>query len=453
MAKILSGFKKDSLIHKITSCKESQEAVQSLHEILIKHSGLISKDPQHFLKALSGVDHNAHACGVVVILAFASRGLGRNALPTEWEVFFASTEHVLVSGMQFQLKIACKQVREIICRYTDMRMSMGTKMQMKALTVLKAACERLAPDKGVLTTAHPAFLKMCLLSNNFHLAQRLMKIPIYAVDAESTGIVVEDYLTYWYYAGIVQSALKQFRRAQNSFLQCIITPALAGSKIVIEAYKKYVLVSLLVDGKAAQPSKLPKYVPHPTKMCIESDAYNSFASTYARTLRGENVGTEHPIVQLREIIKKFLKEFTQDTNLGLLDQCVKMWSRQKIKALTDTYLRRSLVDIAKVSGLENAAVAEANILLMIKRGEILATIDHGTGMVSFQQETEESFDSHVSMMRLNREFQRVARLAATVQSFDEKISTSKEYVRKLVTKDTGGGMSIADSKMPDSMDF
>ena len=51
--------------------------------------------------------------------------------------------------------------------------------------------------------------------------------------------------------------------------------------------------------------------------------------------------------------------------MGLLDQCVKMWSRQKIKALTDTYLRRSLVDIAKVSGLENAAVAEANILLMV----------------------------------------------------------------------------------------
>ena len=107
-------------------------------------------------------------------------------------------------------------------------MSMGTKMQMKALTVLKAACERLAPDNGVLTTAHPAFLKMCLLSNNFHLAQRLMKIPIYAVDAESTGILVEDYLTYWYYAGIVQSALKQFRRAQNSFLQVVANLVLGG---------------------------------------------------------------------------------------------------------------------------------------------------------------------------------------------------------------------------------
>lgn len=98
---------------------------------------------------------------------------------------------------------------------------MGTKMQMKALSVLKAACERLAPDKGVLTPAHPAFLQLCLMSNNFHLAQRLMQVPIYAVDKD-TGMDVEDYLTYWYYAGIVQSALKQFRQAQNSFLQVFI---------------------------------------------------------------------------------------------------------------------------------------------------------------------------------------------------------------------------------------
>ena len=94
-------------------------------------------------------------------------------------------------------------------------------------------------------------------------------------------------------------------------------------------------------------------------------------------------------------------------------------------------------------------------------------------------------------MRLNREFQRVAKLAATVQTFDEQISTSKEYVKKvidwlidwidwlmssascsrgivtrlvcpdiinfsvthqIILKDQSGGMSIADSKMSD-MDY
>jgi len=448
---MFAGLKKDSVIHKITSCQGSEEAVRSMYQVVNKNSGLITKDPAHFLKALAAIDHKAQACGVALILAFTCRGFDKNTLPDEYQTFFRSTELMLESGMRFQLKIACKEVRAVIRKYTAVRMTMGTKMQMKALSVLKTACERLAPDKGVLTPAHPAFLQLCLMSNNFHLAQRLMQVPIYAVDKD-TGMDVEDYLTYWYYAGIVQSALKQFRQAQNSFLQCIITPALAGSKIVVEAYKKFVLVSLLVDGEAPAPGKLPKYVSHPTKMCIQSDAYNSFSSTYTKTLRGEAVGDDHPIEQLRAIVTKFQKEFKQDTNLGLLDQCVKMWSRQKIKALTDTYLRRSLVDIAKVSGLESDAAAEANILLMIKRGEILATIDHSTGMVSFQQEMEESFDSHLSMMRLNREFQRVAKLAATVQTFDEQISTSKEYVKKIILKDQSGGMSIADSKMSD-MDY
>ena len=59
----------------ILCSKESQDAVQSLHELLLKQSGLISKDPQHFLKALSSVDHNTHACGVVVILWVARDSL------------------------------------------------------------------------------------------------------------------------------------------------------------------------------------------------------------------------------------------------------------------------------------------------------------------------------------------------------------------------------------------
>lgn len=444
---------KKSLIHKIQACEGSEASVKKLHATMMKNCGVIIKNVQFFLSSLPGMDHATHACGVALILKYTSRTFGKNTTPQEWQVFFKSTELLLQTGMRFQLKIACEEVREVITTYTTGRMNMGTKMQMKASIVLKTACERLAPDKGVLTAAHPQFLKLCLISNNFHLAQRLMKVPIYAVDKASTGIQVEDYLTYWYYAGIVQSALKQFRDAQTSFLQCIITPALAGSKIVIEAYKKFVLVSLLVDGKASPPEKLPNYVPQPTKMCIRSQPYLTFASTYTKTLRGESVGKDHPTAQLREIVKNFQKEFKQDTNLGLLEQCIKMWSCQKIKALTDTYLRRSLADIAKVSGLDSPETAEANILQMTKRGEILATIDHGTGMVSFQQEVEESFDSHLSMMRLNHEFQRVAKLAAVVQSFDEKISTSKPYVRKLVVKDDRMGMSITDSKMSDDIDF
>ena len=49
-----------------------------------------------------------------------------------------------------------------------------------------------------------------------------------------------DYLLYFYYAGIVHVALKQFPEALEALLVCITLPATQLSAIVIEAFKKYV---------------------------------------------------------------------------------------------------------------------------------------------------------------------------------------------------------------------
>ena len=101
---MLSGLKKGSVIHKITSwcgthaCRNhlfiskvlaccayvlnvhnvscifilysqgSEEAVRSMYQVVNKNSGLITKDPAHFLKALAAIDHKAQACGVALIL-------------------------------------------------------------------------------------------------------------------------------------------------------------------------------------------------------------------------------------------------------------------------------------------------------------------------------------------------------------------------------------------------
>lgn len=46
----------------------SEEAVRSMYSVVIKNSGLITKDPAHFLKALAAIDHKAQACGVALIL-------------------------------------------------------------------------------------------------------------------------------------------------------------------------------------------------------------------------------------------------------------------------------------------------------------------------------------------------------------------------------------------------
>lgn len=104
----------------------------------------------------------------------------------------------------------------------------------------------------------------------------------------------------------------------------------------------------------------------------------------------------------------------QDRNFGLVKQVVDSLKRRNIQRLTNTFVTLSLGDIAKSGNLLNAKEAESILLRMVCKfaiaiciwvilflpplqiadGEIFATIDQSTGMVSFQSE-DESFDTCV----------------------------------------------------------
>lgn len=64
-----------------------------------------------------------------------------------------------------------------------------------------------------------------------------------------TGVTPKDLLLYYYYGGLVYTGVKEYKKALSSFRQAIVTPAIVISAIMVESYKKYVLLSLLVHGK------------------------------------------------------------------------------------------------------------------------------------------------------------------------------------------------------------
>ena len=75
----------------------------------------------------------------------------------------------------------------------------------------------------------------------------------------------------------------------------------------------------------------------------------------------------------------------QDNNWGLAQQVVASLTHHKIRKLSSTYLSMSLSDIALAIGAPAAdpSVAEKALLQMIVQGEVQASIDDSTGMVSF----------------------------------------------------------------------
>lgn len=61
----------------------------------------------------------------------------------------------------------------------------------------------------------------------------------------------KSFLQYYYYGGMVYAAVKNYERALYFFEIVITTPAMTVSHIMLEAYKKYILISLIINGKVS----------------------------------------------------------------------------------------------------------------------------------------------------------------------------------------------------------
>lgn len=59
----------------------------------------------------------------------------------------------------------------------------------------------------------------------------------------------KHFLLYYYYGGMIYAAMKNYDRALYFFEVVVTVPALVVSHIMLEAYKKYILISLILHGK------------------------------------------------------------------------------------------------------------------------------------------------------------------------------------------------------------
>jgi COP9 signalosome complex subunit 3 len=123
---------------------------------------------------------------------------------------------------------------------------------------------------------------------------------------------------------------------------------------MVEAFKKYVLVSLLVQGKHTGLSKQASNVVHRyMKTCCA--CYIEFANAYAT----------HEMEKVVKVATENQKTFVEDNNFGLVKQCIQALARSNIQRLTQTYLTLSLADIAKAVNLQSPKEAEQYLLKMV----------------------------------------------------------------------------------------
>ncbi len=143
---------------------------------------------------------------------------------------------------------------------------------------------------------------------------------------------------------------------------------------MLEAYKKYILVWLIVHGDMPKESlAFPKYTSPLVNKYIKNlctGYHEVFKAFYA---------TQHN--DLEACIVKYSGTFAEDGNTGLVNQVVMSRQKTAIKRLTQTFLTLSLQDVATKVGLSSPAEAEKQLLSMIEEGSIYARISQKDGKI------------------------------------------------------------------------
>ncbi|CAM9126931.1 unnamed protein product [Sphacelaria rigidula] len=278
-------------------------------------------------------------------------------------------------------------------------------------------------NTSTLTPVHPEFLQCCIMAKCYKQGARFMDDQsVFGVDPKATGLTPLHFLRHFYYGGIVYIGTKRWKDALDSFLMLVTAPASVLSSLVVEGYKKMILVSLIVSGRMPV---LPKYSSNVVTRQLKSQAseYQLLGTRCQVSPCSRSLGCCNFVAHIRFRM--------QDGNVGLVKQVVEALTRRKIMQLTHTYITLSLKDIADKVGLEDPQGSEKYILQMVESGDIRAKVDSPAGTVHFQEEDMHVSSSATVASRLEADLQTTADLTERVRKLEARLMINAVFIQKM----------------------
>ncbi|GAQ87206.1 COP9 signalosome subunit CSN3 [Klebsormidium nitens] len=408
----------EQLLSSVQGLHDTPEHLETARTQLKQAEEMLAKSGADKLNvALSHLDPSRYSLAWLFLLD-AQQGVTQ---PDKADAFINRCTAFLKACHQDQIRIAVEKFNSVCFKLKDCVLVLN--QPARGVLPLRTAIKKLQPTSEHLTPQHADFLLLVVLSKIYNAGLPVLAEEIFEVDAKKTGIAPRDFLLYCYYGGMVYIGMKRFKKALELLGHAISAPAQVLNAITLEAYKKFVVVHLLVDG---QLPTFQKYTPTIVQKLLKSNSqpYIDLGNAYAT----RSVGDLKKCIQTNENVYK------TDTNLGLVKQLIPSLYKRNIQRLTQTYLTLSLKDIAEAVELEGPKEAELHVLRMIEEGEIFAEINQKDGMVSFREDPEE-YNSVEMVNQLDAEMQGMIKLAKKVAAIDEQVSTDKAYLGKINLKE------------------
>ncbi|OTF79532.1 COP9 signalosome complex subunit 3-like protein [Euroglyphus maynei] len=301
---------------------------------------------------------------------------------------------------------------------------MDSDQPLKGLDPLSKAIQKVQQLPTQLTSIHTDLCKLALVGKCLKPALTFLDIDVTDISRENDCYDVKYFLAYYYYGGIIYSIIQNYERAFLFFQTVLSITGAAISQISIEAYKKYILVSLLQNGRVIplMAKQVNNYLNRSVKPFC--GPYNMLITAY----------TNGSIESLNDIFDTYRTDYQNDQNIGLVKQVISSLIKVKIQKLTKTFMTLSLNDMTQRVHLPNVEEAEKKILHMIENGEIFAQINQKDGMVEFH-DNPEKYDSLQMYKMIEEQINKCMCLNEKLKALDQDIAVNPLYILKKLTND------------------
>jgi COP9 signalosome complex subunit 3 len=326
------------------------------------------------------------------------------------------------------------------------------------MPLIRNAILRLDHTSSTLTSNHHHFLRLCLHARVFQDALPILERPIYHIPAsidkgaltrsfdylcspmESSAIYLNpdfglthkltsrEYLEYHLFGAMIYMGLKQWEKAM-SFLKIVLMAPTANptSAVMVEAYKKWLLVGLLMNGKAPSPPK------GTNKNVLRT--IRALAKPYDCLVEAFVSGS---LTRLKGEVEEGQSFWLGDCNFGLVVQVYDAFRKFLVQRLANIYAALPLTEVARRTSPDATDMVEtaSYIASLIASGELKATLTQSPDpsmpatlrFLSSSSVHQSESDLHRDLELQQAELEGILK---HLQDSDHRLEISKEYIDKL----------------------
>ncbi|KAL4980050.1 signalosome subunit 3 [Aspergillus desertorum] len=434
----------------------------------LKQPGLVlsTADLNESLEAISPA---VHSLSYLFLLRFRSQQLQRETavdIPTDMQpggTLWRQTVRFLRSFDPIQMRYAGHEWRQLVELVASAAQSVSKPIL--AVKVIRDALERLK-TAGVFTSVHLMLVKLALLSSSYTYVLPIVDkilchfpsdtghahtefllrsehepytVIITDVSGFSTNLTYRDHLHFYMYSAMIYMALKKWDRASHCLSIVMSAPTTNSvSKIMVEAYKKWILTSLLGHGKL---SSVPVLVaPHVIRV------YQSLSKPYISLADAFEKGD---LQRLKAEISLGQTIWQTDKNAGLVYQVSEAFDQFLIIKLGRTFSALTMPDVLQraPSCSKGPHDIEEFVVSLVMTGELKATLSHSPGngtttMLRFPlgSQSHASREEHIRV-RLMQKRAALNTISRAIAQTENALETSHENLQFIAKNQKSGGNS------------